>query len=115
MSVYASRIVNDISCHEANDGSITFINQSGGSGTYDYSIDGGTSWSSNPDFTDLTPGVYSLWIADKYDHGDYYIVNSAEVIHEPPPITIQLQPFNRSIDEDTNTTFMINASGDNLS
>lgn len=45
------------------DGSIT-ITVSGGSGGYMYSINGGTSFSSNNTFTGLTAGTYSLAVKD---------------------------------------------------
>ncbi|NNK90540.1 MAG: hypothetical protein HKO89_08045, partial [Saprospiraceae bacterium] len=44
-----------------NEGSIT-ITASGGSGSYEYSIDGGSTWTSNPVFDNLALGDYILTV-----------------------------------------------------
>lgn len=46
------------------DGTITFSNQTGGSGLYEYSINGGMGWLNNPNFTGLCSGSYECWIRD---------------------------------------------------
>ncbi|PKL73114.1 MAG: hypothetical protein CVV29_05180, partial [Methanobacteriales archaeon HGW-Methanobacteriales-2] len=47
----------------ANDGTITVSAPSGGSGNYEYSIDG-TTWQLSGNFTNLTPGSYEVFIRD---------------------------------------------------
>jgi len=60
----------DVLCFGNTDGSITFANPSGGSGTYQYSRDNGQSWQSPNDvgnsrtYPNLAPGTYHLWIRD---------------------------------------------------
>ncbi|PKP36182.1 MAG: hypothetical protein CVT97_09490, partial [Bacteroidetes bacterium HGW-Bacteroidetes-14] len=47
----------------ANDGTITVSSPTGGSGTYEYSIDG-TTWQASGNFTNLAPGSYEVFIRD---------------------------------------------------
>ena len=49
---------------DANNGAITISGQKGGSGNYEYSIDGGTNWQFIPEFTGLAPGDYIVWVSD---------------------------------------------------
>lgn len=52
----------DASCGSSN-GSIT-VSATGGTGTLQYSIDGGTSFQSNGNFTGLATGVYNIVVED---------------------------------------------------
>lgn len=45
-------------------GTITFINASGGSGLFEYTINSGTTWSSNNVFSSLPLGTYELRVRD---------------------------------------------------
>jgi gliding motility-associated-like protein len=47
----------------ANDGTVVINNQKGGSGVYEYSLDG-TNWQSDPLFTGLAPATYDVWVGD---------------------------------------------------
>src|SRR5665811_2084106 len=51
-------------CNGTNDGSITISNPSGGYGTYDYSIDGGATWTAGLSNINLAPGTYDVQIRD---------------------------------------------------
>lgn len=51
------------SCKD-NDGIILFTEISGGVGPYVYSIDNGQTYNTLPEFEDLSPGVYDLFIRD---------------------------------------------------
>jgi hypothetical protein len=55
----------DITCFNASNGTIT-VNASGGSGTYEYSKDGGSTWQSSNQFTGLGPGNYPIVVKDSY-------------------------------------------------
>lgn len=50
-------------CYGNSDGSITIFNASGGSGNYEYSIDGIT-WQDNGFFTGLAPAIYMALLRD---------------------------------------------------
>ncbi len=56
--------VSHVSCESGNDGEIIVTGQ-GGSGNYDYSIDGGTSWQTTGTFSNLVAGIYQLSIRDR--------------------------------------------------
>lgn len=58
-------VVNE-SVSNANDGSIT-ITASMGDAPYEYSIDGGDTFSSNNEFTNLTGGIYEVVVKDAND------------------------------------------------
>ena len=53
----------NVTCFGANDGTITVTDQKGGSGLYEYSVDG-TNWSEQSKFTGLAPASYTLQMRD---------------------------------------------------
>ena len=57
--------VTDIFCYGSSDGEIEFINVTGGSGIgYEYSINGGASWQTNPIVTGLAAGAFNTLVKD---------------------------------------------------
>ena len=54
----------NVSCFGANDGSISISGPAGGYGTYQYSVNGGTTWQGFGNFTNLIPGTYDVRIRD---------------------------------------------------
>ncbi len=54
----------DVTCAGNSDGSISITGATGGYGTYEYSITGGTSWQSTGIYTGLQSGVYDVWMRD---------------------------------------------------
>lgn len=62
-SILANYGINNILCNGGNNGSIT-INSSGGSGVFEYSINGGTTYQSSNTFSNLAPGPYNIRIRD---------------------------------------------------
>jgi PKD repeat protein len=73
----------NITCFGANNGTITVSSPSGGYGTYDFTIDGGTNWQATGTFTNLLPGTYNIQIRDKVHNACILVLNSALVITEP--------------------------------
>jgi uncharacterized protein (TIGR02145 family) len=67
------------------DGAITISSPSGGSGSYEYSIDGGTSWQSSGSFTGLDAGTYNVIMRDKDHTGCEHTLNGSLVLTEPGP------------------------------
>lgn len=55
----------DALCFGTGTGSITFSNPSGGSGNYQFSINGGATWNDKLIYSNLTAGGYNLMIRDK--------------------------------------------------
>jgi hypothetical protein len=63
-SITATVITTNITCYGSNDGSIMISSASGGSGTYEYSINGGTTWQSSGSFSGLIASTYDAQIRD---------------------------------------------------
>ena len=84
-AVTATLAVTHISCNGANDGVIEITGVSGGSGTYEYTIDGGaTAWVTTPLFTGLAPGTYDVWVRDaQFTHCALDLDGGNTVISEP--------------------------------
>ena len=76
-----------VTCFGADDGTITFSNPSGGSGTFEFSIDGGLTWQSSGSFHSLPPSAYSLMIRDAASPACDMILNNAVDITEPPALS----------------------------
>ena len=60
--VVSATLVNDISCHDANDGVIT-VTVSGGTPPYQYSLDG-TNYQADNSFGGLSAGMYTVTVLD---------------------------------------------------
>ena len=65
------------SCNGACDGEIT-MNGSGGSGSYQWSIDGGTTWQASNTFTNVCDGAYTIMVDDGVDCQQNIAVNVTE-------------------------------------
>ena len=74
----------DISVQGANDGTITFSNASGGGGTYEYSIDNGTTWQASVEFTGLAEGTYNLRVRDAANTTNDVLLTTIELVVIPP-------------------------------
>ncbi len=81
LPLYAESTPTNVSCYGYNDGSIQIYNQQGGSGAYEFSVDG-TNWIDSTLFTDLYAGTYNIQMRDSADHE--CIFNLAEVIVDQP-------------------------------
>jgi gliding motility-associated-like protein len=76
----------DVSCHGASNGVITAM-ASGGSGGYRYSINNGANWQSNPTFTGLPGGSYTLLARDRNGCGASWSLQ----LHEPAVLSNDIQ------------------------
>ena len=81
-------------CFGNNDGTITIVNPIGGSGTYEFSIDGGASWANTNAFTGLIAGTYNVRIRNQGDPNCNAIVNSSVVIEQPQQLSGNVQSTN---------------------
>ncbi|MGB4399525.1 MAG: PKD-like domain-containing protein [Daejeonella sp.] len=77
----------DITCFGSSDGTITFSNMSGGSGSYQYSIDNGINWQNSMNFTGLKAGMYCLQVRDAVNPSCVFIVSSCLVLKQPVVIS----------------------------
>ena len=73
----------NITCFGANDGTISVTNPSGGYGTYQYSVNGGTTWTGNGNFVNLAPATYNVQLRDASNPLCVAILNSALTINQP--------------------------------
>ena len=53
----------NVSCHGGNNGSLVLLG-SGGSGTLQYSVNGGTTWQTSGSFPNLSAGLYLVMVKD---------------------------------------------------
>lgn len=72
----------DVSCFDGNDGTISISNATGGSNSFEYSIDN-TNWQSSPEFTGLTSGSYPVYIRDAAVPGCIVTLDPAVEIAQP--------------------------------
>ncbi|HRC88536.1 MAG TPA: PKD domain-containing protein, partial [Bacteroidales bacterium] len=84
----------NVTCKGANDGTITITNPQGGYGTYQYSINGGTTWSGLGSFTNLAPNTYNVRIRDAAHPACVIILNSGLVITEPAVLNADVTKTN---------------------
>ena len=78
----------NVTCSGANDGTITVTLPTGGHGTYQYSLNGGTSWQASAGFTNLSPGLYDVRMRDYIHTACSRILNPGLVITEPLRLAI---------------------------
>lgn len=103
----ATLVITQITCNGANNGTITFSSPSGGSGVYQFSINGGTSWSDNPLFAGLSAGTYNCQIRDKNVPSCSRILNSAVSITEPAALNADIGSTNITCNGLTDGTITI--------
>jgi len=81
--------VTNIACNGANTGSIQFGAPSGGTGTYEYSVDNGVTFQPGNTFNGLAAGTYNLAVKD----GANCIVYGTATITQAPPVTFTFSKF----------------------
>lgn len=73
----------NVSCFGANDAFLT-INASGGTGGFEYSIDGGNTFTTQNDYQNIAPGNYHVVVRDNsgcmLDDGFYTITEPTEIV-----------------------------------
>ncbi|MCA1800775.1 MAG: SprB repeat-containing protein, partial [Actinobacteria bacterium] len=84
----------NVTCNGAADGVIEITSAAGGSGAYEYSIDGGGAWQSGSTFTALAPGSYNVLIRDAASPGCVIVLNSSLSITEPDIINAGVASVN---------------------
>ena len=89
--LYDEIIVDDVTCNGYDDGAIT-IEAVGGTGTLEYSIDGGLNYQTGSIFTDLGPGNYNIIVKDVNNCSSIYEFNPV-TINEPGELNITLDDF----------------------
>ena len=80
----ATIVSSDVSCFGASDGTISIVSPRGGYGNYQYTINGGTTWLTTPNFTGLAPAVYVVEMRDATAPNCILALNAALSITQPP-------------------------------
>jgi PKD repeat protein len=76
----------NLSCFESANGIISVSSPSGGYGTYEYSVDGGSNWQLSGNFTNRTAGFYDVRIRDLANPGCFFIIDSNLELSQPDPL-----------------------------
>ena len=84
----------DVTCNGAANGTITITNPLGGYGTYAYTVNGGASWQSSGNFTNLAPGTYNVRIRDAANTACVITLNAALLITQPPVLSATVTSTN---------------------
>ncbi len=98
-------------CIGAAEGSISITGATGGSGVYEYSINGGTSWQSANIFNNLTAGVYNVMIRDSAFPACPVTLNNNIEITQPAELIVMVSPTNITCNALTDGQILITATG----
>jgi hypothetical protein len=79
----------DVSCFGSNDGTINIVSAAGGSGSYEYSVDNGSSWGGSPNIGGLIAGSYDVVIRDQLNPSCMAGLGTV-TLTQPPSITATL-------------------------
>ena len=93
-SLSAAETGTDVTCFGAVDGRIVISGPAGGSGTYLYSINGGTSWQGSGTFNNLAIGTYDVRIRDGANALCIITLNPALVLSQPPVLNASVASTN---------------------
>ncbi|MBS4013755.1 MAG: gliding motility-associated C-terminal domain-containing protein [Bacteroidetes bacterium] len=81
-------------CSSSLNGWINITNPLGGSGTFEYTINGGTSWSVSGLFSNLGAGTYNVQMRDQANPSCVVILNANLVLTAPLPLTATVSSVN---------------------
>src|SRR5690606_33267214 len=84
----------NVTCSGASDGTISITNPQGGYGTYEFSINNGSSWQESGSFTGLNNGTYQLVMRDKANAACKITINSNLVITQHPVLNASVSTIN---------------------
>jgi uncharacterized protein (DUF2141 family) len=77
----------NVTCNGAGNGTITISSPSGGYGTYEYTINGGTSWQASGAFINLPPLTYNVRIRDAAHTACVITLNPTLIVTQPAVMT----------------------------
>jgi len=97
----------DINCNGGNTGIINFINVTGGTGTYQFSTDNGTTFQVSPNFTNLAAGTYDLAVMD----ANGCMVFGSVTLIQAPPLTLATTVFDLTCFNDNSGGIQIGSTG----
>ncbi|NPA67404.1 MAG: PKD domain-containing protein [Chlorobi bacterium] len=98
-------------CYGGNDGTIHIVTNGGGTPAYEFSVDGGTNYSTSNDFSGLTAGTYDVIVRDSENCSDTFDTHTVQ-IYEPAPLVINSETEKEpSCYGGTDGSITVNASG----
>ena len=97
----------NVNCNGGTNGSITISGPLGGSGNYEYTINGGTTWQASGTFNALTAGTYNVQIRDANNITCIEILNAALTITEPAILAAVVNSTNITCFGNTDGTITI--------
>ena len=107
----ASLTVTPVTCFGDSNGAVLVENPTGGSGSYEFSIDG-TTWQTQPLFENLSAGTYQLEMRDLNGEQSCYFVEAFEILGPAGPIVLDdFNQFVTSCGLDNGEIFNIEISG----
>jgi hypothetical protein len=102
----------NITCYGGSTGTISITGPSGGSGSYEYSISGGSSWQTSGNYTGLSANTYVVMIRDRNAPGCTRTLNGGLVISQPLQLNATVNSTNVTCYNANNGTISITgASG----
>lgn len=99
--------VSNVACNGNHDGSFT-VTPIGGTGPFEYSIDGGVTYQPSNIFSNLAGGVYTVRIRDL---GSNCLRDSVINISEPPLLSETVVPSNATCSASPNGTITVTGAG----
>ena len=99
----------NVTCFGANNGTITISAPLGGYGTYEYSVNGGTTWQASGSFTALAPGNFNVQIRDAANQACVISLNPALSITQPAVLSATVNSTNVTCFGANNGTITVSA------
>ena len=99
----------NVNCNGAADGTITINGAAGGSGSYEYTINGGSTWQASNSFSGLIPGFYNVRIRDAANNACIITINGSLSITEPAVLSANVARTNITCIGANNGTITISA------
>jgi gliding motility-associated-like protein len=99
----------NVNCNGVSNGSITIASPTGGAGTYEYTLDGGTTWTAGLTNTGLAAGTYNVQIRDAVNTSCVIDLDGSSntVITEPVILSATVNTTNVSCNAGTNGTITV--------
>ncbi|MFT3911092.1 MAG: T9SS type A sorting domain-containing protein [Ferruginibacter sp.] len=97
----------NVSCNGSADGSITITSPTGGTGSYEYSIDGGSNWQASGSFTGLSASTYNVQIRDANHTACVVVLNASLTISQPAVLNATVNSTNITCFGSTDGTITI--------
>ena len=107
----AEAFITNISCHDADDGSI-LVTAQGGTGDYEYSMDGGANFQLGNTFTDLNEADYNIVVRD--ENGCEFVLPNVVRVNNPAPLVLaQIEQTNLTAAGSNDGSISLTAAGGN--